>query len=35
MQRRFVEGTGVVGPFGHIADLKPEQKNVSKKIAKR
>ena len=35
MQRRFVEGTGVVGPFGHIVDLKPEQKNVSKKIAKR
>jgi pilus assembly protein CpaC len=35
MQRRFIEGTGVVGPYGHIIDLKPVQHNVSKKIVKR
>jgi pilus assembly protein CpaC len=35
MRRRFAEGAGVSGPFGHIVDLKPEQKNVSKKIVKR
>jgi pilus assembly protein CpaC len=35
VQRRFVEGTGVVGPFGHIVELKPEQQNASKKIVKR
>lgn len=34
MQRRFAEGTDVIGPFGHIVDLKPELKNVSKKIVK-
>lgn len=35
MQRQFEKGTGLVGPFGHIVDLKPEQKNGSKKIVKR
>ncbi|RDI58607.1 pilus assembly protein CpaC [Microvirga subterranea] len=35
LQRRFAEGTDVIGPFGHIVDLKPEVKNVSKKIVKR
>jgi pilus assembly protein CpaC len=34
MQRRFIEGTGVTGPYGHIINVKPEQKNVSKKIIK-
>lgn len=35
MRRRFVEGTGVAGPYGHIVNLKPEQNNVPKKIVKR
>ncbi|MEZ0169143.1 hypothetical protein [Microvirga sp. TS319] len=35
MRRRFVEGTGVVGPYGHIVNLKPEQSNAPKKIVKR
>jgi pilus assembly protein CpaC len=35
MQRRFIEGAGVVGPYGHIINLKPEQKNAQKKIVKR
>ncbi|WP_134500863.1 hypothetical protein [Microvirga pakistanensis] len=35
MQRRFIEGTGVVGPYGHIVELKPEQSHVRKKIVKR
>jgi len=34
MQRRFIEGTGVVGPYGHIVNLKPEKTNAPKKIAK-
>ncbi|WP_262031477.1 type II and III secretion system protein family protein [Microvirga sp. Mcv34] len=34
MQRRFAEGTGVVGPYGHIVNLKPEKTNARKKIAK-
>ena len=34
MQRRFIEGTGVVGPYGHIVNLKPEKANAPKKIAK-
>jgi pilus assembly protein CpaC len=34
MQRRFIEGTGVIGPYGHIINVKPEQKSVSKKIVK-
>jgi len=35
MRRRFIEGTGVVGPYGHIVELKPEQRNAPKKIVKR
>jgi pilus assembly protein CpaC len=35
MQRRFAEGTGVIGPYGHIVELQPEKRNVSKKIVKR
>lgn len=35
LKRRFAEGTDIVGPFGHIVDIKPEVKNVSKKIVKR
>jgi pilus assembly protein CpaC len=35
MQRQFENGAGLVGPYGHIVALKPEQKNVSKKIVKR
>jgi len=34
MQRRFIEGAGVVGPYGHIVNLKPEQNNARKKIVK-
>jgi pilus assembly protein CpaC len=34
MQRRFIEGAGVVGPYGHIVNLKPEQIHVRKKIVK-
>ncbi|EIM28216.1 hypothetical protein [Microvirga lotononidis] len=34
MQRRFIEGAGVVGPYGHIVNLKPEKPNARKKIAK-
>ena len=35
MQRQFEKGTGVVGPFGHIVNLKTGQQNASKKIVKR
>lgn len=35
MQRRFIEGKGVTGSFGHIIDVKPEKHNASKKIVKR
>lgn len=35
MRRRFIEGTGVAGPYGHIVELKPEQRNAPKKIVKR
>ena len=34
MQRRFIDGTGVAGPYGHIVNLKPEKTNAPKKIAK-
>ena len=34
MQRRFIEGTGVAGPYGHIVNLKPEKTNAPKKIVK-
>jgi pilus assembly protein CpaC len=34
MQKRFAEGTGVIGPYGHIVELKPGKRNVSKKVIK-
>ncbi len=34
MQKRFTEGTGVIGPYGHIVELKPGKRNVSKKVVK-
>jgi len=35
MQRRFIEGTGVAGPYGHIINLTPEPNNAPKRIVKR
>jgi pilus assembly protein CpaC len=35
MQKRFAEGTGVIGPYGHIIDLQPEKRHARKKIVKR
>jgi pilus assembly protein CpaC len=32
MQRRFVEGTGVIGPYGHIVELPVRKRNVRKKV---
>lgn len=32
MQRRFSEGAGVVGPYGHIVELPPGKRNVRKKV---
>ena len=34
MQKRFAEGTGVIGPYGHIIELQPEKRNARKKIIK-
>jgi len=34
MQKRFAEGTGVIGPYGHIIELKPGKRNVVKKVVK-
>ena len=34
MQRRFIEGTGIVGPYGHIVNLQPEKTSARKKVAK-
>jgi pilus assembly protein CpaC len=34
MQKRFSEGAGVIGPYGHIVELKPGRRNVSKKVIK-
>lgn len=34
MQKRFAEGTGVVGPYGHIIELRPGKTNVRKKVVK-
>ncbi len=33
-QRRLAEGTGVIGPYGHIVELPREKRNASKKIVK-
>ncbi|WP_445502884.1 type II and III secretion system protein family protein [Microvirga sp. G4-2] len=35
MQKRFAEGTGVIGPYGHIIELKPGKRNVVKKVVKQ
>jgi pilus assembly protein CpaC len=35
MQKRFAEGAGVIGPYGHIVELRSEKRNVSKKVVKR
>ncbi|HZH12316.1 MAG TPA: type II and III secretion system protein family protein [Microvirga sp.] len=35
MQKRFAEGTGVIGPYGHIVDLKPGKRNAVKKVVKQ
>jgi pilus assembly protein CpaC len=34
MQRRFAEGAGVIGPYGHIVDVKPAKRNAGRAIAK-
>lgn len=34
MQKRFAEGAGVIGPYGHIVELKPGKRNVKKKVIK-
>ena len=34
MQRRFTDGTGVIGPYGHIVDVQTEKRNVRKKVVK-
>jgi pilus assembly protein CpaC len=31
MQKRFGAGEGVIGPYGHIVELQPEKRNVSKR----
>ncbi|MBJ6127474.1 type II and III secretion system protein family protein [Microvirga splendida] len=35
MQKRFAEGDGVIGPFGHIVELKPEKRNAAKTISRK
>ncbi|KLK91810.1 hypothetical protein AA309_18255 [Microvirga vignae] len=35
MQKRFAEGTGVIGPYGHIVELKPGKRNAVKKVVKQ
>ncbi|MCG7391501.1 type II and III secretion system protein family protein [Microvirga sp. ACRRW] len=35
MQNRFAEGAGVIGPYGHIVELKPGKRNAVKKIVKQ
>lgn len=35
MQKRFAEGSGVIGPYGHIVELKPGKRNVVKKVVKQ
>lgn len=34
MQRRFTEGTGVIGPYGHIVELPSDKRNARKKVVK-
>jgi pilus assembly protein CpaC len=35
MQQRFIDGAGVVGPYGHLIEIKSGKNNAGKKIAKR
>lgn len=35
MQRRFADGAGVIGPYGHIVELKPGKRNAIKKVIKQ
>ncbi|MFC4172907.1 type II and III secretion system protein family protein [Microvirga sp. GCM10011540] len=35
MQERFANGAGIIGPYGHIVELPPEKRHVSKKTIKR
>ncbi len=35
MQKRFADGEGVIGPYGHIVELQSEKRNVGKKIVKK
>ena len=35
MQKRFAEGAGVIGPYGHIVELKPGKQNAVKKVVKQ
>ncbi|MGF9759777.1 type II and III secretion system protein family protein [Microvirga sp. 0TCS3.31] len=34
MQKRFAQGAGVIGPYGHIVEVKPRKRHVSRKIIK-
>jgi pilus assembly protein CpaC len=34
MQKRFAEGVGVIGPYGHIVELPPGKRNAGKKVVK-
>jgi pilus assembly protein CpaC len=33
-KRRFADGTGIIGPYGHIVEMQPEKRNARKKIVK-
>jgi pilus assembly protein CpaC len=33
-KRRFADGTGIIGPYGHIVEVQPEKRNAKKKIIK-
>lgn len=35
MQKRFAEGTGVIGPYGHIVELKAGKRNAVRKVVKQ
>jgi pilus assembly protein CpaC len=35
MQERFITGSGSVGPYGHMINIKSEKSNAAKKIVKR
>jgi pilus assembly protein CpaC len=34
MQKRFAEGAGVIGPYGHIVELPPGKRNAARKVVK-